>query len=135
MGAGCSEFSGEGPEDIVAVDTAEAVQPLLLNSEEDWSVSVKALREAFRQCDNNNDNFVTKIELIKACKQHPKVAELFGVPAHLRDDARAQFEHVFQAMDKDSDRRVSFEEVKAYFQRGGLQLQEDEQLMLEHSTT
>jgi len=38
---------------------------------------------------------VTKIELIKACKNHPKIAQLLGVPEHLRDGAREQFEQVF----------------------------------------
>ena len=37
---------------------------------------------------------VTRIELIKACKSHPEIAQMLGVPEDLRDSARAQFEQV-----------------------------------------
>eukprot|EP00913_Durusdinium_trenchii_P018536 g17418.t1 len=93
-------------------------------------MSVKALQDAFTQCDTNKDNFVTKIELIKACKSHPEIAHLLGIPEHLRDSARDQFEQVFQAMDRDSDRKVTFDELKSYFRQGGVILQDDEPLPL-----
>ena len=38
---------------------------------------------------------VTKIELIKACRSHPNIAQLLGIPEHLRENAREQFEQVF----------------------------------------
>ncbi|CAE7213191.1 unnamed protein product [Symbiodinium pilosum] len=77
-------------QEILAVDTAEAVQPLLQGT----TISERTLQEAFKQCDANQDNFVTRIELIKACKSHPEIAQMLGVPEDLRDSARAQFEQV-----------------------------------------
>lgn len=123
MGDVCSAPYDE-PQELLAVDTAEAVLPLL--QQETFSVSLRALRDAFDQCDANKDNFVTKIELIKACRSHPNIAQLFGIPEHLRENAREQFEQVFQAMDRDGDRRLTFDELKAYFVRGGVLLQPDE---------
>ena len=38
---------------------------------------------------------VTRIELIKACKSHPEIAQMLGIPENLRDSARAQFEQVY----------------------------------------
>ena len=37
---------------------------------------------------------VTRIELIKACKSHPEIAQMLGIPENLRDSARSQFEQV-----------------------------------------
>lgn len=123
MGDVCSSVEDE-PQELLAVDTAEAVLPLL--HQETFSVSVKALREAFDQCDTNKDNFVTRIELIKACRSHPTIAHLLGLPEHLRESAREQFEHVFQAMDSDSDSKLTFDEMKKYFVRAGVLLQPDD---------
>ncbi|CAE7221632.1 unnamed protein product [Symbiodinium sp. CCMP2592] len=122
MGSACSgELNDSSNQELLAVDKAEAVQPQLKGT----AVSTNTLREVFRQCDANNDNFVTRIELIKACKSHPEIAQMLGIPENLRDSARSQFEQVYQALDADSDRKVSLDELRAYFVRAGFQVTDD----------
>mmetsp|Transcript_105134 Transcript_105134/g.146549 ORF Transcript_105134/g.146549 Transcript_105134/m.146549 type:complete len:123 (+) Transcript_105134:31-399(+) len=122
MGSACSgELNDSSNQELLAVDKAKAVQPQLKGT----AVSTNTLREVFRQCDANNDNFVTRIELIKACKSHPEIAQMLGIPENLRDSARSQFEQVYQALDADSDRKVSLDELRAYFVRAGFQVTDD----------
>ncbi|CAE7277920.1 unnamed protein product [Symbiodinium sp. CCMP2456] len=121
MGSACSGELNDSNQELLAVDKAEAAQPQLKGT----AVSTNTLCEVFRQCDANNDNFVTRIELIKACKSHPEIAQMLGIPENLRDSARAQFEQVYQALDADSDRKVSLDELRAYFVRAGFQVTDD----------
>ncbi|CAK9050973.1 unnamed protein product, partial [Durusdinium trenchii] len=70
------------------------------------------LRSVFDSCDTQSNGLVNKRELIKAIRRDAKLAEFFGLPMEIRqeDGSRDEMEKLFQAMDSDSDREISWEE-------------------------
>lgn len=75
------------------------------------------LRQIFDQIDTTKDEMINKRELIKICRNDPSVAEFFGLPSKIRqeDGSRDDIERFFQAVDKDSDRQLSWDEFRAFF--------------------
>ncbi|OLP95822.1 hypothetical protein AK812_SmicGene22016 [Symbiodinium microadriaticum] len=59
---------------------------------------------------------VNKRELVKGLRRDAKMAEFFGLPSEIRqeDGSRDQMEALFQAMDSDSDREITWEEFVAF---------------------
>merc|ERR1712183_339125 len=72
------------------------------------------LRSIFDKWDINGDGQVSKIGLIKLLRTDHEVADLFGLPYHIRqeDGTRDQMEAWFQRIDKDGDRFLTFDEFK-----------------------
>uniref|UniRef100_A0A7S2JX14 EF-hand domain-containing protein n=1 Tax=Zooxanthella nutricula TaxID=1333877 RepID=A0A7S2JX14_9DINO len=54
--------------------------------------------------------------MIKVCRQDLGVAEFFGIPSTIRqeDGSRDTFEQVFQGIDDNDDRMISFEELRGW---------------------
>jgi hypothetical protein len=79
--------------------------------------SAEYLLEIFNMCDKNNDGKINKRELIKVCRQDPKVAEFFVLSTHIRqeDGSRDSMEKLFQEIDSDGDRELSWEEFHDYY--------------------
>jgi len=77
------------------------------------------LKEIFVLCDASGDNKVNKRELIRACRASPEVSGFFGLSQNIRqeDGSREKMEELFQAMDGDDDREISWEEFKEYYQK------------------
>merc|ERR1712196_166118 len=70
----------------------------------------------FDMCDIKGDNQINKRELIKACKSNKAIADFFKLPTAIRqEDGRNQFESIFQAIDSDDNRELSWEEFKIFF--------------------
>jgi Ca2+-binding EF-hand superfamily protein len=80
-------------------------------------VSLQQLRAIFEKCDINKDGHINKREFIKACREHPDLANLFELPTVIRvlDGSREQMEKRFQAMDTDNDREIRWAEFLAYY--------------------
>lgn len=77
------------------------------------------LREIFERCDANKDGSLNKRELIKILRVDQEVAEFFELPQQIKqeDGSRDMMERIFQEMDSNSDREVSWDEFRAFFAR------------------
>lgn len=75
------------------------------------------LREIFERCDLNKDGSISKIDLIKALRKDEEIADLFELPQQIRqeDGSRDAMERIFQAIDKDDDREINWEEFRKFF--------------------
>jgi hypothetical protein len=81
------------------------------------STNLKAKADTlFAQLDRNHDGHVSKAEFIAALKSSSTMPELFHLPAQIREGAaHAQFENVWQSIDRDGDRQISLAELKSWF--------------------
>jgi len=70
-------------------------------------------------CDVNKTGTIDKRELIKALRKHKEVAEFFHLPEHIRqeDGSRDAMEAFFQGVDVNDDRELSWDELKAFYQK------------------
>lgn len=70
------------------------------------------LRAVFDSVDTQQNGMVNKRELIKAIRRDAKMAEFFGLPMEIRqeDGSRDEMEKLFQAMDSDADREITWDE-------------------------
>jgi len=84
--------------------------------DQEEGISQEALRTIFDTCDTNGDGQVNKRELILACRAHKGIANFFKLPQQIRqeDGSRDIMERVFQSMDRDDNREVSWEEFLRY---------------------
>jgi len=75
------------------------------------------LRAAFEKCDVDKDGKINKRELIKACREHAEIAQLFELPQNIRqeDGSRTRFEEFFQGVDADGDREICWAELLARY--------------------
>ena len=77
--------------------------------------------------DSNQNGVFSKIEFIEALRKRPGVAEFFQLPQELQqeDGSRTAMEHIFQAVDEDSSKEITWEEfVKKYGAVSGEMLEE-----------
>jgi len=74
------------------------------------------LRAVFDSCDTQQNGMVNKRELIKAIRRDGKMADFFGLPMEIRqeDGSRDEMEKLFQAMDSDSDREITWNEFVTF---------------------
>lgn len=79
--------------------------------------AIVRLRQIFEQCDTSRDDSINKRELIKVCRSDSNIADFFGLPSNIRqeDGSREQMERLFQAVDTDSDRQLSWTEFRKFF--------------------
>lgn len=86
------------------------------------SRQVRELRRIFDSLDSNHDEVVTKIELIRMCREYPDLAKKVGLPSTIRqeDGSRDVIEFFFQTVDTDENRKISWEEFLAYYCGKGL---------------
>jgi len=75
------------------------------------------LRQIFEAVDVNRDGNINKREMIKFCRSSPDLAALLGFPEGVRqeDGSRDILEMRFQAIDRDDDREVTWEEFRDFF--------------------
>jgi hypothetical protein len=88
-----------------------------LPSKGDIEAETGFLREIFDEVDRSHDGHVSKIELIKTCRKKPGVADFFGLPQHIRqeDGSRDAMEDLFQSMDANNDKDITFEEFHDFY--------------------
>lgn len=85
----------------------------------------RELREIFSRCDQDGDGKLNKRELIKVLRADKDIADFFELPQTIRqeDGSRDEMERIFQAVDTNGDRVISWDEFKTYFasryDRGG----------------
>ena len=67
--------------------------------------------------DRNGDGVLSRIEVIKACRDDESIRVLLGLPRVIRqeDGTRDAFERVFQHLDADSSKSISFDEFMRVF--------------------
>ena len=72
---------------------------------------------AFSLIDRNRDGVLTRIEVIRACREQERVRTLLGLPQQIRqeDGSREAFEAVFQRLDTDESKSIDYEEFKSVF--------------------
>mmetsp|Transcript_41165 Transcript_41165/g.89906 ORF Transcript_41165/g.89906 Transcript_41165/m.89906 type:complete len:422 (+) Transcript_41165:61-1326(+) len=75
------------------------------------------LRDVFNLCDAQLTGRITKRDLIKAIRTYPEVAAFFGLPQQVRqeDGTRGAFEVVFQAMDANGNREITWSEFHCFY--------------------
>ena len=74
---------------------------------------------AFERIDTNGDGFLSRAEVIKACRSDALVRQLLGLPQTIRqeDGSRDAFELLFQRLDMDDSKSISFDEFLCIFGR------------------
>jgi Ca2+-binding EF-hand superfamily protein len=73
------------------------------------------LVEIFKKCDPQENGTINKRELIKIVRKEPMVAEFFGMPSD-GEGSRERIEGLFQAIDADQDREITFDELHLFYQ-------------------
>ena len=75
------------------------------------------LRAVFDTIDRNQDGSINVRELLLALRKHPDVAEFMHLPMHVQQEGgtRETFEEMFQAIDKDGSRDLTWAEFESYF--------------------
>ena len=78
---------------------------------------VDQMRAVFDTIDRNHDGSINVRELLLCLRKHPDVAEFMHLPMHVHQEGgtRETFEEMFQAMDKDGSRDITWPEFEAYF--------------------
>jgi len=76
------------------------------------------LRAVFDKIDGDGSQQITRIEFIKACRQDTSIKEFFGIKGDIQQEngGRDQFESIFQCMDKNQDKKISWEEFQKFCQ-------------------
>mmetsp|Transcript_15574 Transcript_15574/g.28967 ORF Transcript_15574/g.28967 Transcript_15574/m.28967 type:complete len:763 (-) Transcript_15574:98-2386(-) len=76
---------------------------------------MESARTIFRTLDRDRNNTVSKIEMIVGLKNSKAVQDFFGLPAQMRQedaDVRRRFEEIFQGIDRDNNKVLSWEELE-----------------------
>jgi hypothetical protein len=77
--------------------------------------AVEPLAEIFAECDRNGDGQVSKFELIRALRESPRIADILRQRGGQEAQGPGAAARVFQIMDVDQDRNVSWAEFLNYF--------------------
>ena len=85
------------------------------------SASELGIAEAFALMDVNGDGALSRIEVIKACRQHERIRRLLGLPRTIRqeDGSRDEFERLFQRLDSDASKAITLREMLDFFAPAG----------------
>lgn len=80
-------------------------------------IKLEKLREIFDRCDLNKDEQVNKREVIRSCKTYADIAQFFHLPRTIQQESegRLMLEMLFQEIDKNGDREISWPEFQGYF--------------------
>ena len=78
--------------------------------------SEEDIKGVFEALDRNDDGSISRAELIRATRMDTDLREKLGLPSVVDDKDQNEFERVYQAMDVDGSKGVTFEEF-AHFAR------------------
>jgi len=80
-------------------------------------VGERKLRAIFDICDVNHDSNINKRELVKLCRTDKNVADFFGLPQAIaqEDGSRDAMERLFQNIDANNDREISWDEFRSFY--------------------
>merc|ERR1711862_153693 len=72
-------------------------------------------KRAFALIDKNGNGTLSRIEVIKACRESEEVRRLLGLPQVIReeDGTRDAFEAIFQRFDKDNSKSITYDEFES----------------------
>ena len=73
-------------------------------------------RAVFVQLDRDGNGKVSRTEFLMALREDPALATVFHLPSRIRqeDGSRDAFERVFQGLDTDGDRSLSWDEIAVH---------------------
>lgn len=76
-----------------------------------------AIARAFAKIDQNGNGSLSRAEVIKACRKDAELRTMLHLPQHIRegDGSREAFERIFQQIDDDDDKVITFEEFHSFF--------------------
>ena len=75
------------------------------------------LKRLFNLIDTNNDGLITRAELIHAIQADSRIRGLVKL-SHVNNDTLPQFEHLFQSVDRNQDRKINWLEFYQAFSIG-----------------
>ena len=107
QGAGVQAGGSEGSGAAAASDAGH----------EDHERLVQALLDAFDAIDESGDGQLSRAEVVKAVRRDGELADLLGLPSHVRqeDGSRDEVERLFQAMDTDGNKLIDKDEFVTFF--------------------
>ena len=78
-------------------------------------VTRESLIECFKHIDANGNGFLSRAEVVKACRSDARVRALLGLPAEIGEagGSKDEFLQVFQRMDADASKAIDLEEFCA----------------------
>ena len=68
------------------------------------------INRAFLRIDKDRNGRLTAAEIIKACRKFPHIRVLLGLPKIINESSHKKFEEIFQSMDEDGERKITFNE-------------------------
>ena len=113
--------------DLTSQVSAQAIQATLhktmssiSNSQPRASADARSeLEQVFDEIDANHDGHLSRAELIHAVRESQSIADLLGLPRHIRqeDGTRDMFETIFRQLDTNDDKMVSKAEFIHFFEK------------------
>ena len=81
------------------------------------SIAYRGLKEVFTRIDKQNKGVLTRAALIKSLRTDSDVRKIMHLPSKIGQGSNSQknFERIFQAMDSDDDREITWEEFRNAF--------------------
>lgn len=112
---GCESWQSEILWVIDMLDTAKNRKRSGWAPERRSTRSHSQLNEIFAKADRNGDGAVSRGELISRLRKDQQLAAMLGLPSHVKDEDREEFEVLFQGMDSDSSGNIDRDEFVRYF--------------------
>eukprot|EP00929_Paragymnodinium_shiwhaense_P044212 TRINITY_DN22693_c1_g1_i1.p1 TRINITY_DN22693_c1_g1~~TRINITY_DN22693_c1_g1_i1.p1 ORF type:complete len:1778 (-),score=425.59 TRINITY_DN22693_c1_g1_i1:59-5392(-) len=114
-----AESNGRQDDDAPPEQQPDSRSKVTVNIHNDGD-DVRVLRDVFRSCDISGDGRVNKREFVRALRrQSGTAAAFFKLPGNIRqaDGSHEKFEALFQRIDGDGDREITWEEFRAFYER------------------
>jgi len=126
-GSACSSDNSEVQDAEAPAGNVDAALRRPERRQKTAKIANQNLEKIFTHCDRDGDGNVNKRDLIKVCKESDEVADFLQLPRQIRqeDEARVKMEHLFQAADQDNDRKITWEEFRAFYLSGAEQRLQD----------
>lgn len=106
------------PRFLAEAPMLDLLAPLqVLSAEPPWDE--KRLRDVYNYIDADGAGTIDRLKLVKACRESRDVAEFLGLPQQIcqEDGSLDQLEKLFQGLDPNDNRVVSWDDFQTFFQK------------------